>query len=96
MRTSLRTLSLAVAAAVTIVGATASLPNTAQAAWHGHGWHGGWHGGWRGGGWGWGWGPGFAFGFGGPYAYAGDCYLRPRWVVNRWGHTVRRWVRVCY
>jgi len=80
--------------------------------WHGGGWHGGgWRGGgWRGGGWGWGVGPGFALGlglgaapyyaYGGPYygsyAYGGDCVMRRRAVINRWGHRVWRWVRVCY
>ena len=70
-------------------------------------WRGG---GWRGGGWGWGVGPGFALGlglgaapyyaYGGPYygsyAYGGDCVMRRRAVINRWGHRVWRWVRVCY
>jgi hypothetical protein len=54
-----------------------------------------------GGGFGWGFGPGSALGFGGlyyggPYAYAGDCTMRRRWVVNRYGQRVGRWVRVCY
>lgn len=116
MRTSLRRAVTALAAAVAITAATAALPGTAQArwhgGWHGGGWHGGgWHGGWRGGGWGWrgfGWGfaPGFAIGFGAPYvggfyggpyyAYGGDCVMRRRWVINRWGHRVLRWTRVCY
>jgi hypothetical protein len=76
--------------------------------WHGGGWHGGWNRGWRRGGWGWGgfgWGfaPGFAIGFGAPfygggpyYAYGGDCVMRRRWVINRWGHRVLRWTRVCF
>lgn len=111
MRAALRKIAIAAAAAVTIVGATAALPTTADAGWHGGGWHGGgWHGGgWRGGGWGWGFAPGFALGlglgaapyyaYGGPYygAYAyGDCVMRRRAVINRWGHRVWRWVRVCY
>ena len=64
--------------------------------------HGGW--GWRG--FGWGFAPGFAIGFGAPYyggfyggpyyAYGGDCVMRRRWVINRWGHRVLRWTRVCY
>jgi len=80
--------------------------------WHGGGWHGGgWRGGrgwgWggfglgfgtglalAGPGWGWGWGPGW-YG-GGPYAFAGNCVMRRRWVINQWGHHVWRWVRVCY
>jgi len=88
------------ATAVAIAGASVTSPGAAQAQhWH----HGGGH--WHGGGW----GPGFALGLGlgaapyyggyygyGPCAYGGGCYMRPRWVVNRWGHTVRRWVRVCY
>jgi hypothetical protein len=70
------------------------------------GWDGG---GWRGGGWGWGFAPGLALGlglgaapfyaYGGPYygAYAyGDCVMRRRAVINRWGHRVWRWVRACY
>ncbi len=73
-------------AAVIAVGATVALPGTAQARWHGGGWHGGWHGhgGW--GGFGWGFAPGFALGFGAPYyggyngspyyAYGGDCVMR--------------------
>lgn len=91
MRASLRRMSFAAAAVIAIAGGTTALPSTAQA----RGWHHGWHGG------GWGWGPGFAFGFGGPYyggpyAYAGDCVMRRRWVINRWGHRAFRWVRVCY
>jgi hypothetical protein len=99
------------AATVIVVGtATAALSGTAEARWHGGGWHGGgWHGGWGRGGWGWGgfgWGfaPGFAIGVGAPYwgwggpsyAYGGDCVLRRRWVINRWGHRVLRWTRVCF
>jgi hypothetical protein len=89
MRASFRRLSIAAAAAIAVAGATTVLPSTAQARYWHHGWHGG------------GWGPGFAFGFGGPYyggpyAYAGDCVMRRRWVINRWGHRVFRWVRVCY
>ena len=82
--------------------ATVALPGTAQARWHGGGWHrlAGW------GGFGWGFAPGFAIGFGAPYyggyyggpyyAYGGDCVMRRRWVINRWGHRVLRWTRVCY
>ena len=79
-------------------------PGSAEARWHGGGWHG--HGGWGGGGFGWGFAPGFAIGFGAPYyggyyggpyyAYGGDCVMRRRWVINRWGHRVLRWTRVCY
>jgi len=87
----------------TAVGvAIAALPGTAEARWHGGGWHGGWHGHGR---WG-GFGSGFAIGFGAPYyggyyggpyyAYEGDCVMRRRWVINRWGHRVLRWTRVCY
>ena len=78
----------------------------ARRCWHGGGWH---VGGWRSGGWGWGFAPGFALGlglgaapyyaYGGPYygAYAyGDCVMRRRVVINRWGHRVWRWARVCY
>ena len=40
------------------------------------------------------------YGYGGPYygsyAYGGDCVMRRRPVINRWGHRVWRWVRVCY
>jgi hypothetical protein len=32
----------------------------------------------------------------GAYAYGGDCVMRRRWVVNRYGHRVLRWVRACY
>jgi hypothetical protein len=97
-------------AVATIAGTTLALPTAADArwgGWHGGGWRGG---GWRGGGWGWGVGPGFALGlglgaapyyaYGGPYygsyAYGGDCVMRRRAVINRWGHRVWRWVRVCY
>jgi hypothetical protein len=109
MRAALRKIAITAAAAVTIVGATAALPTTADARWgdwHGGGWRGG---GWRGGGWGWGFAPGFALGlglgaapyyaYGGPYygAYAyGDCVTRRRAAINRWGHRAWRWVRVCY
>jgi hypothetical protein len=108
MRAALRKIAITAAAAVTIVGATAALPTTADARWGGYG--GGWRGGgWRGGGWGWGFAPGFALGLGlgaapyyacgGPYygAYAyGDCVTRRRAAINRWGHRAWRWVRVCY
>ena len=97
MRASLRRVVLAAAAIIAI----SALPGTAEARWHG-GWHG--HGGW--GGFGWGFAPGFALGFGAPYyggyyggpyyAYGGDCVMRRRWVINRWGHRVWRWTRVCY
>jgi hypothetical protein len=93
---------MAAAAAKAIGAATAP---GADARWHGGGWRGGWHGhgGW--GGFGWGFAPGFAIGFGapyyggyygGPYAYGGDCVMRRRWVIDRWGHRVLRWTRVCY
>jgi len=26
----------------------------------------------------------------------GDCVMRRRWVINRWGHRVLRWTRACY
>ena len=62
--------------------------------------------GWGWGGFGWGFAPGFAIGFGAPYyggyyggpysAYGGDCVMRRRWVINRWGHRVLRWTRACY
>lgn len=104
MHTLLRRIAIAATAAVVLVGATAALPGSAEARWHG-GWHGGHHhGGW--GGFGWGFGPGVALGFGAPYyggyyggpyyAYGGDCVMRRRWVINRWGHRVLRWTRVCY
>jgi len=105
MRASLRRIVLA-AAAVIAIGAIGALPGTAEARWYGGGWHGGWHGhgGW--GGFGWGFAPGFALGFGAPYyggyyggpyyAYGGDCVMRRRWVIDRWGHRVWRWTRACY
>jgi hypothetical protein len=31
----------------------------------------------------------------GPYAYAGDCYIARRVVINRWGERIVRHVRVC-
>ena len=110
MRTSFRRIVMAAATVIAVGAATAALPGTAEARWHGGGWHGGgWHGGWGRGGWGWGgfgWGfaPGFAIGVGAPYwgwggpsyAYGGDCVLRRRWVINRWGHRVSRWTRVCF
>jgi len=47
-----------------------------------------------------GWGGYYApYGYGpyyGAYAYGGDCVMRRRWVVNRYGHRVLRWVRACY
>ena len=103
MRASLRRIVLA-AAAVIAIGAIGALPGTAEARWYGGGWHGGWHGhgGW--GGFGWGFAPGVALGFGAPYyggyyggpyyAYGGDCVMRRRWVINRWGHRVWRWTRL--
>ena len=82
---------------------TLALPTAADARWGG--WPAARGGGWRGGGWGWGVGPGFALGlglgaapyyaYGGPYygsyAYGGDCVMRRRAVINRWGHRVWRW-----
>jgi hypothetical protein len=102
MRTLLQRLAIAATAAVVVAGATTALPGSAEARWHG-GWHH--HGGWGWGGFGWGFAPGFAIGFGapyyggyygGPYAYGGDCVMRRHWVINRWGHRVLRWTRVCY
>ena len=103
MRTSLRRIATAAVAVIAVGAATAALPGTAEARWHG-GWRG--HGGWGGGGFGWGFAPGFAVGFGAPYyggyyggpyyAYGGDCVMRRRWVINRWGHRVLRWTRACY
>ena len=63
MRTSLR--RIAMAAAIIAVGtATAALPGTAGARWHG-GWPG--HDGWGWGRFGWGFAPSFAIGFGTPF-----------------------------
>jgi len=99
---------MAAVAVIAVGAATAALPGAAEARWHGGGWHGGWrgHGGWGWGGFGWGFAPGFAVGFGAPYyggyyggpyyAYGGDCVMRRRWVITRWGHRVWRWSRVCY
>ena len=52
MRTSLRRIAMAAAAVIAVGAATAALSGTAEARWHGGGWHGGWrgHGGWGGGG----------------------------------------------
>ena len=104
MRTAVRKIAIAAVAIITIAGA-ATLPSTADARWGG-GWHGG-H--WRGGGSGWGLGTGLALGFAtaplwggaygpyyGAYGYDGGCVMQRRWVVNRFGHRVLRWVRVCY
>ena len=108
MRTSLRRIAIAATAVAAVVAATAALPGGAEARWHGGGGHGGWHrhGGWGWGGFGWGFAPGFAIGvgapfyggyYGGPYsAYGGDCVMRRGWVIDRWGHRVLRWTRVCY
>src|SRR5690348_5171449 len=75
--------------------------------WHGGGW--GWGGfGWGlGTGLALGWGAPYYGGYyggyypyGGYYAYGpgayGDCYVRRRWVINRYGHRVLRRVTVCY
>src|SRR5262245_44168555 len=51
MRTSLRRLAVAAVAVIAVGAATAALPGTAEARWHGGGWHGGWR---HHGGWGWG------------------------------------------
>jgi hypothetical protein len=100
MRSTLRKIGIAAAAAVAITGITAALPSAAQAQhWHGGGGH--WHGGgghWHGGGFGWGFGSGLALGFGapyyggyyGPYAYDyGGPYAYGGDCVMR-----RRWVYV--
>ncbi len=42
-----------------------------------------------------GYGP-YAYDYGGPYAYAGGCYIRRHWVVDAYGRRVLRRVRVCY
>jgi hypothetical protein len=77
--------------------------------WGGGGGHWGHGGGWGWGGFGLGLGTGLALGaapyyggygpyaydYGGDYAYAGDCYIRRRWVVDGYGHRVLRRVRVC-
>ena len=83
MRTSLRRIAIAAAAVIAVAAATAALPGTAEARWHGGGWHGGWrgHGGWGWGGFGWGFAPGFAVGFGAPYY--GWLLWRP--VLRLWG-----------
>ena len=100
MRSTLRKIGIAAAAAVAITGITAALPSAAQAQ-HGHGGGGHWHGGgghWHGGGFGWGFGSGLALGFGapyyggyyGPYAYDyGGPYANGGDCVMR-----RRWVYV--
>jgi hypothetical protein len=90
-----------------IVSVVAFAPGSAEARWHGGGWHGhggwhgGWHRGWRGGGWGWGPAVGFGWGWGAPYAYypgpyyGGDCgWVRVR--VWRNGHRVLRRVWRCW
>src|SRR5262245_35319527 len=41
-----------------------------------------------------GYGPAYAA-YGGPYGYAGGCYIRGRWVRDGYGHRVWRRVRVC-
>ncbi|HJS61410.1 MAG TPA: sulfur globule protein precursor [Pseudolabrys sp.] len=70
---------MAAAAIIAVGTATAALPGTAGARWHG-GWPG--HGGWGWGRFGWGFAAGFAIGFNTPftagvgdlyYAYGGDC-----------------------
>ena len=65
---SLRRIVTAAAAVIALGAVTLALPGTAEARWHGGGWHGGWHGY---GGW------GFAIGFGAPYQggyYGGPYY----------------------
>ena len=111
MRAALRKTVISAAAMLVIVGATVALPGTADARWGGHGgWRGGgW--GWGGVGLGLGtglalglaagpgWGYYSPYGYGpyyGAYGYGGDCVMRRRWVVNRFGHRVLRWVRTCY
>ena len=77
--------------------------------WGGGGHHGGgghWGGGYGGwGGVGWGLATGLAYGgYYAPYAYdyaydngyAGECYIRRHWVVNRNGHRALRRTQVCY
>jgi len=104
MRAALRKTVIATAATLAIVGATVAVPGSADARWGGHG---GWRGGWGWGGVGLGLGTGLALGLAagpawgygpyyGAYAYGGDCVMRRRWVVNRFGQRVWRWVRVCY
>jgi hypothetical protein len=102
MRTLLRRIANVAVATVVLAGAAAGSPGSAEARWHGGHHHGG--GGWSG--FGWGFAPGFAIGFGAPYygayyggpyyGYGGECVMRRRWVINRWGHRVLRWTRVCY
>jgi len=108
MRTALKRMAITATAVATIAGATLTLPTAADARWGG--WHGGgWRGGGWGWGVGPGFALGLGlgalgaapyYGYGGPYygsyAYGGDCVMRRRPVINRWGHRVWRWVRVCY
>lgn len=103
--------TLAIVGATVAVPGTADARWGGHGGWHGGGWRGGgW--GWGGVGLGlgtglalglaagpaWGYGPYYG-GYGpyyGAYAYGGDCVMRRRWVVNRFGQRVWRWVRVCY
>jgi hypothetical protein len=40
---------------------------------------------------------GYPYGYyGGPYAYAGDCYLQRQVYIDHWGRRIIRRVRVCY
>jgi hypothetical protein len=83
MRSSVRKIGLAAAVTFSVAGVALGMAAPAHAQhWHGHG--GGYYGG--------GFGPGFVGGlavgaavgspyygyYGGPYAYAGDCYLQRR------------------
>jgi|SRR5262245_46051285 len=102
---------LAIVGATVALPGTADARWGGHGGWHGGHWRGGgW--GWGGVGLGLGtglalglaagpgWGGYYApYGYGpdyGAYAYGGDCVMRRRWVVNRYGHRVLRWVRACY
>jgi hypothetical protein len=111
MPTTLRKLGIITATICAITSGAIALPGAANAQHHHGGGHWGGHGGgW--GGFGLGLGTGLAvgaapyyggyYGYGpyayddGAYAYAGDCYLKRRWVVDEYGRRILRRMRVCY
>ncbi len=99
MLRTLRTVALSALAAVLISGLSAGAASARGGHHGGGGFHsggfhhfGGFHHGFRH------FGPRFGIGFYAPYDYyyGPDCFIRRQVFINRFGHRIVRFVRVCY